>query len=71
MDADAQFAANVRRLRDERGLTQEQLGERSGLDFSYIAKIENELRSPGVKIIAKLAKGLGVDPGQLFENVEP
>lgn len=71
MEADAQFAANVRRLRAERGLTQEQLGERSGIGFSYVAKIENEERSPGVKIIAKLAHGLGVDPGELFNGVEP
>jgi transcriptional regulator with XRE-family HTH domain len=70
VDAEERFAANVARLRRERGLTQEQLGQRCGLGLSYISKIEAGDRSPGVRITAKLAKGLGVEVGALFEGVE-
>lgn len=66
-----QFAANVRRLRGERELTQEALAERSGLQLSYVAKIELSKRQPGVVVIAKLARGLDVDPGELFADVDP
>lgn len=71
MEPVAQFAANVRQLRSERGLTQEALAERADLQLSYVAKIETSQRQPGVLVIAKLARGLDVDPGELFENVDP
>jgi transcriptional regulator with XRE-family HTH domain len=64
------FAANVRRLRQERGLTQERLAELSDLHMTDIARIETQGRDPGVKIIAKIAHGLGVPAGLLLENVE-
>lgn len=71
MEPLAQFAQNVQRLRAERELTREQLAERSGLLLSYIAKLERGERQPGVLVIAKLAHGLGVDPGELFAGVTP
>lgn len=66
-----QFAANLRRLRAERGLTQEALAHASGLLFVDIAKIETQGREPKVTTIAKLARGLDIDPGELFTDVEP
>jgi predicted transcriptional regulator len=67
----AQFAANVRRLRTEQGLTMDELADRSGLRLSDVAKIETQGRQPMVVTIAKLARGLQVDPGELFKGVEP
>jgi DNA-binding XRE family transcriptional regulator len=49
------FAANVRRLRHERGLTQERLAELADLHLTDIARIETRRRDPGVKIVAKIA----------------
>jgi transcriptional regulator with XRE-family HTH domain len=63
------FAANVRRLRQERGLTQERLAELSDLHMTDIARIETQGRDPGVKIVAKIAKGLGVPAGRLFDGI--
>jgi transcriptional regulator with XRE-family HTH domain len=65
-----QFAENVRRLRKEKGLTQEKLAERSDLKLSDIAKIETLRRSPGVVIVAKIAHGLGVPTSELMAGVE-
>ena len=63
------FAANVRRLRVERGLTQERLAEQAGLHMTDIARIETLRRDPGVKVIVKIAKGLGVEAAELFSGV--
>jgi transcriptional regulator with XRE-family HTH domain len=63
------FAANVRRLRQERGLTQERLAELADLHMTDIARIETQGRDPGVKIVAKIARGLDVPAGRLFDGI--
>jgi transcriptional regulator with XRE-family HTH domain len=63
------FAANVRRLRQERGLTQERLAELADLHMTDIARIETQGRDPGVKIIAKIAQGLDIPAGRLFDGI--
>jgi transcriptional regulator with XRE-family HTH domain len=64
------FAANVKQLRHERKLTQEALADRAGLNLSDIARIETLRRDPGVKVVAKIAYGLGVPTTKLFEGVK-
>lgn len=63
------FAANVRRLRKERGLTQERLAELADLHMTDIARIEMQGRDPGVKVVVKVAHGLEVPPGRLFDGI--
>jgi transcriptional regulator with XRE-family HTH domain len=64
------FAANVRRLRKKRGLTQERLAEEAGLHLTDIARIETLRRDPGIKVVAKIAHGLGCETSELFEGVK-
>lgn len=64
------FAANVKRIRNEKGLTQERLAEQADLKLSDIAKIETRRRSPGIQVIAKIAYGLGVPTSALMKDVE-
>lgn len=64
------FADNVRRLRHERGFTQERLAELADLHLTDIARIETRRRDPGVRVVAKLAHGLGVPAGELLHGVE-
>jgi transcriptional regulator with XRE-family HTH domain len=66
----AQFAANVERLRERRGLTQEQLGWAAGLHQTAVARIENGERKPTLDTIIKLARGLEVPPADLFAGIE-
>ena len=65
------FADNVRELRERRSMTQEQLAEAAGLHLNTISELENKQHEPKVTAIAKLAKGLDVRLGPLFEGVEP
>jgi transcriptional regulator with XRE-family HTH domain len=64
------FAANVRRLRNERELTQERLAELADLHLTDIARIETVRREPGIKVVAKIAYGLSVPASVLLEGVE-
>lgn len=66
----AAFAANVERIRRERGLTQEQLGWACGLHQTAIARIESGERRPTLLTIFKLARGLEVRPAELFAGID-
>ena len=64
-------ARNVRRLREQRGLSQDELGERAGITRNYVGMIERRESSPSIDVIEKLAKALGVSPTGLFEEKGP
>jgi transcriptional regulator with XRE-family HTH domain len=70
MDPLDAFAANVRRLRHERGLTQERLAELADLHMTDIARIETLRRDPGIKVVVKIAHGLGVPASELLRDVK-
>lgn len=60
-----------RRLREERrarNLTLEDVAEKSGLNWSYIAQIERGERNIGIDNIDTLAKALNVDPIDLMRH---
>jgi transcriptional regulator with XRE-family HTH domain len=66
MDLLQRFAANVRRLRAKRNLSQKALAERSGVSVSYVSMLERAQRSPPLETIEKLARALGVPPATLL-----
>ncbi|MFE2712925.1 helix-turn-helix domain-containing protein [Streptomyces mirabilis] len=59
----------IRRLREERGYSLEELAERSGLSFRGLIYIEHGQRSPSVLTLLDIAAGLGVEPGELVNHV--
>lgn len=61
---------NLRRIRDEKGLTQEALAEAASMDPSEIRRIESAHRDPGVRVVARLAHGLGVPASDLFAGID-
>ena len=51
---------NVRRFREKKGLTQEQLAEISGFSQQYISSLERGRRNPTVITLYELSRALGV-----------
>ena len=66
MDSRQIVGRNVKRLRKERGLSQEQLAFETELHRTYISGIERGIRNPTVLILEKLAKALKVGPAELL-----
>ena len=59
-------AANVKRIRIERGLTQEKLALDAGIAMRYVGMIERAETSATVGMLGKLAEALGVRPVEFF-----
>lgn len=62
------FAHNIRTYRKQAKLTQEELAERSGLHRTYIGSIEQLNKNVSLKIVARIADALGVEPTRLLEE---
>jgi transcriptional regulator with XRE-family HTH domain len=60
----------VRLIRDERGISQVQLSEATGLMQSWISHVERGARNPSWNNVVRLAEGLGVSVGQLVARAE-
>ena len=62
------FGARVRAERERQGLSQEQLGERAGLARTYIGGVERGERNVSLLNLIRIARGLGVGPGDLLDD---
>lgn len=60
------LASNLRRLRRDRGLTQQQLASAAGLDRAYISALEQQRHGAGIDTIEQLAIALEVETDQLI-----
>lgn len=65
---DNNFAFNLKHIRQEKGLTQEQLGKLMNKDYSTIGKWESGTRSPIMEDVIKLADILQVDIQDLIDK---
>ena len=65
MDWRAIVGENVRRLRLERGLTQEQLAFDAQIDLTYLGGIERGRRNPSLMVMVRIAQSLGAMPADL------
>lgn len=62
------FARNLRRLRSEQELSQEELGFRVGMHRTSINNLECRRHSPTLKNMAKIAEALGVKVDDLIKD---
>lgn len=67
MDMRELVGRNFARLRHERGLTQEQVAELSGLSQQYLSDLERGRRNPTIITLYELAQALGVSHVALVE----
>jgi len=66
MDYRHVFATNLRRFRRERGFSQEALAHDSGINRTYMSKIEKGDTYVGLELMVRLAKVLEVEPADLL-----
>ena len=62
---------NIKRLREEVGLTQQQLADKAGITMNYVAKIESKKMQRGctIVIVGRIADALGLDIRELFKPI--
>jgi transcriptional regulator with XRE-family HTH domain len=66
MDLRHVFAANLRRLRHAKGLSQEDLAYEAEVNRTYMSKIEKGATWVGLEIIGKIAAVLEIEPAELL-----
>lgn len=67
----AQLGQRVKQLRLQKGLSQEALAERCGLDRTYVSGIERGVRNPTLEVLHIIASGLNIDLANLFVFSDP
>jgi transcriptional regulator with XRE-family HTH domain len=61
-------ARNLRILRKQKGLSQEELAFQAGINRNYVGQIERKEKSPTVDMIEKLATALDIEPIKIFSK---
>lgn len=61
------LAVNMKRLRKERGWSQEALADAAGLDRTYISGIERVVRNPTLTVLDRISKALNCGVGDLAD----
>lgn len=65
-DINYQLGKRIRYLRQQKKLSQEELSLNCGINTKYLSDIERGERNPTLKIIEKIADGLGIRLSELF-----
>jgi len=60
----------IKKLRENKGLTQEVLSGLAGLDRTHYSKIERGLRSPTIETLFKIAFALDIAPHEIMIEIE-
>lgn len=64
------FGNVLKKLRNDKGLSQEELGFESGYHRTYISLLERGKKSPSLKTIFHLAKALEIEPSDIMERLQ-
>ena len=62
-----QFGKRIKEIRKNKGLTQEQIAEKIGIEPPNVSKLESGMHFPLPENIEKIAKALNVDVKELFD----
>ena len=68
MKAGQLVAWNLRKIRIERGLSQEALAIDAGVDRTYVSRVERSLENPSVGVVERFALALSVEITDLFRR---
>jgi transcriptional regulator with XRE-family HTH domain len=61
------FGSHLRKTREKKGYTQEELAHRSGISYNSLNTIENGKLNPTLATLHAIAEGLGLKIGQLMD----
>ena len=65
------LALNLRRLRQAKGLSQEELAYQAEIDRTYVSALERSVYAAGVDVVDRLARVLGVETADLLKRPTP
>jgi len=68
MDIREVFATNLKRLRHERGLSQEELAHRADIDRTYVSSLERSVYAAGIDVVDRIARVLGVEAADMLRR---
>ena len=71
MDIREILAINLRKIRQARGLSQEELAHRAEIDRTYISSLERSVYAAGIDVVDRLARALGVEAADLLVRPTP
>lgn len=71
MEVQSLVAWNLRKLRVERGVSQDDLAYAADIERAYVGRLEQGMRNPTVVTLDKLAKAMGVHISALFREPSP
>ena len=63
-----ELGGKIRQLRNQKGLTQEELADRCELTKGYISQLENDLNSPSIATLADILSALGSNLSEFFRE---
>ncbi len=69
MDVRRRVGLNLKRFRQELGLSQEEFAFKAGLHRTYISGVERGVRNPTILVLEEIALALGVPSAKLLEDV--
>lgn len=59
---------NIKKIREEKGFTQEDVAKKAGIFPNYYAKIERGMYTTSIKKVNAIAKALGVEVSDIFPS---
>lgn len=70
MDLREVFAANLRRLRNAKGVSQDELAHEAKVSRSYLSQLEKGTFYASLNVVGRLSEALGVEPAELLKITE-
>jgi transcriptional regulator with XRE-family HTH domain len=68
MDLRDAFATNLHRIRNAKGMSQDDLAYEAGVSRSYLSQLEKDTFYASLKIVGRLAEALDVEPAELLKR---
>lgn len=69
IDTNYELGKRIQYLRSNRKMSQEDLALECEINKNYLSDLERGCRNPTVKVLAKIARGLGISLSELFKGV--